>query len=100
MTSQPEDDSDFFERERARLIVEISSGFETLLSEQNTLNQKLDQVREVGGEFSTVATLWSHFHELMREQELVASELSKSVGGGYAGSGSHLVGKPVTNANE
>jgi hypothetical protein len=47
-------------------------GFETLLSEQNTLNQKLDQVREVGGEFSTVATLWSHFHELMREQELIS----------------------------
>ncbi|KAF8322736.1 hypothetical protein DL93DRAFT_2050608 [Clavulina sp. PMI_390] len=91
MASQ--DDTDAFEKERTRLIAEISSNFEGLLSETNKLNGRLDEIRSVGGEFATVATLWSHLHDLMKKQQLVAAELSRSVGGGYAGSGSHVAGE-------
>lgn len=73
-----------------------SQSFEGLLSETNKLNQRLDEVRSVGGEFATVATLWSHFHDLMKEQQLVAADLSKSASGGYAGSGSHVAGDHQT----
>ncbi|KAF8320980.1 DASH complex subunit Dad1-domain-containing protein [Cantharellus anzutake] len=93
MASNEEEDSDFFEKERTRLIAEISSGFEQLLTEQNKLNQKLDQVRGVGGEFSSLAALWSNLHELMRQQELDAPVLNKSTSGGYPGSGSHVIGR-------
>ncbi len=71
----------------------LIQGFEQLLTEQNKLNQKLDQVRGVGGEFSALAVLWSNLHELMCQQELVASELNKSTSGGYPGSGSHVIGR-------
>jgi len=93
MASNEEQDSEFFEKERGRLIAEISSGFEQLLTEQNKLNQKLDHITGVGGEFSALAALWSNLHELMRQQVLVASELNKSTSGGYPGSGSHVIGR-------
>jgi len=63
----------FFDRERDRLIEEISTvshpllksqvradiqSFEGLMAHTNVLNRKLEEVHGVGKEFTTVADLW------------------------------------------
>ncbi|KAE8542666.1 hypothetical protein D1P53_001447 [Cryptococcus gattii VGV] len=74
----------FFEREKARLIEEISTNFEELMGNMNTLNRTLEQVYGVGREFTTVASLWGRFNTLIKEQQ---TELATSADVGVPGTG-------------
>ncbi|OXB36740.1 DASH complex subunit DAD1 [Cryptococcus neoformans] len=69
----------FFEREKARLIEEISTNFEELMGNMNTLNRTLEQVYGVGREFTTVASLWGRFNTLIKEQQVSQSNTSPSM---------------------
>jgi len=74
----------FFDRERDRLVEEISSGFEELMTHTNVLNRKLEEVFGVGKEFKTVADLWGKFNDLIREQQ---TELAQAADVGVPGTG-------------
>ncbi|WVQ99885.1 hypothetical protein IAU59_007028 [Kwoniella sp. CBS 9459] len=74
----------FFDREKERLIEEISTNFEQLMGHTNTLNRKLEEVYGVGREFTTVAALWGRFDELIRDQQ---TELAASADAGVPGTG-------------
>ncbi|EIW67450.1 DASH complex subunit DAD1 [Tremella mesenterica] len=69
-TVQPQDGDPegFFDRERDRLVADISTAFEELMTHTNVLNRKLEEVFGVGKEFTTVASLWGKFNALIREQ--------------------------------
>ncbi|KZT56328.1 hypothetical protein CALCODRAFT_435935 [Calocera cornea HHB12733] len=67
--SATDTESTYFEKERERLVAEITSSFEDLLSSSNLLNRKLEEVLGVGREFETISSLWGRFHHLMREQK-------------------------------
>ncbi|WVQ81947.1 hypothetical protein IAT38_004074 [Cryptococcus sp. DSM 104549] len=81
-TFQPTDS--FFDRERERLIEEISTNFEELMGNANVLNRKLEEVFGVGKEFTTVAALWGRFSSLIKEQQ---TELAASADVGVPGTG-------------
>ncbi|CAD6581735.1 MAG: hypothetical protein TREMPRED_003076 [Tremellales sp. Tagirdzhanova-0007] len=78
---EPTTTESFFERERDRLVDELSSGFEEMMTHTNVLNRKLEEVYGVGKEFTTVAALWGEstylnyvlssrrFSALIREQQ-------------------------------
>ncbi|KAJ7729642.1 DASH outer kinetochore protein [Mycena maculata] len=66
--SQP--DEDFFERERERLVREITSDWEELLLSTNGLNRKLEEVLGMTKEYATIAALWDSFYQLMRSSGL------------------------------
>ncbi|KDN38697.1 hypothetical protein K437DRAFT_259304 [Tilletiaria anomala UBC 951] len=55
----------FFERERERLVTEISDGIEVIMSNSNTLNRKLEESISVGKEFEPIADLWGQFSNVM-----------------------------------
>ncbi|WWC71705.1 uncharacterized protein I206_105663 [Kwoniella pini CBS 10737] len=86
----------FFDRERSKLIDEISAGFEELLGHTNVLNRKLEEVYGVGKEFTTVAALWGKFRELIKEQQ---TELAQSADVGVPGTGSTNFTSSVANKN-
>ncbi|ORX38684.1 DASH complex subunit Dad1-domain-containing protein [Kockovaella imperatae] len=73
----------FFEREKAKLIDEISSSFEELMTHTNVLNRKHEEVYGVGKEFKTVAELWGTFNALIRKQQVswsgIPTALDKSL---------------------
>ncbi|WVR07402.1 hypothetical protein IAU60_004443 [Kwoniella sp. DSM 27419] len=75
----------FFDREKERLVDEISANFEELMGHTNVLNRKLEEVYGVGKEFTTVAALWGKFDDLIREQQ---TELAASADVGVPGTGS------------
>lgn len=82
--SQPATDAEstYFDKERERLVSEITSSFEDLLSSSNLLNRKLEEVLGVGREFETISSLWGRFHQLMREQkdgEMPVEESSEGI---------------------
>ncbi|KAH7336913.1 DASH complex subunit Dad1, partial [Rhizoctonia solani] len=54
-----------FERERERLIADIASSFEELLSNSNVINRRLEDLGGTGKSFDTVAQLWGSFHNLV-----------------------------------
>ncbi|WWC63146.1 uncharacterized protein I303_105746 [Kwoniella dejecticola CBS 10117] len=85
-----------FERERTKLIDDISAGFEELLGHTNVLNRKLEEVYGVGKEFTTVAALWGKFRELIKEQQ---TELAQSADVGVPGTGSSNFTSNVANKN-
>ncbi|KAJ7601079.1 DASH complex subunit Dad1-domain-containing protein [Mycena floridula] len=85
-----DDDSTFFERERDRLARDITTGFEELLSSTNGLNRKLEEVLGMTREYDTIATLWSSFYELMRQQR-EPEDNSVSDQTGMPGTGGHIV---------
>lgn len=95
----PATNESFFEREKERLIEEISSvsavstwkvsakfrrrqgaanqrclidlqNFEEVMTHTNVLNRKLEEVYGVGKEFKTVAALWGKFNEFIRNQQV------------------------------
>ncbi|EJU03214.1 hypothetical protein DACRYDRAFT_49957 [Dacryopinax primogenitus] len=68
----------YFEKERERLVAEITSTFEDLLSSSNLLNRKLEEVLGVGREFETISSLWGKFHDFMREQDTVDVALEEN----------------------
>ncbi|KAK8854903.1 hypothetical protein IAR55_003642 [Kwoniella newhampshirensis] len=74
----------FFDREKERLVEEISTNFEELMTHTNVLNRKLEEVFGVGREFTTVAALWGKFNSLIREQQ---TELAASADVGVPGTG-------------
>ncbi|BEI87712.1 uncharacterized protein CcaverHIS019_0104300 [Cutaneotrichosporon cavernicola] len=51
----------FFEKEKDRLLKEIATGMEDLISTTNAYNRKMEEAYGVGREFSTVADLWGKF---------------------------------------
>ncbi|KAJ1020824.1 hypothetical protein NDA18_005674 [Ustilago nuda] len=55
----------FFERERCRLIQEISKGVEAVLGCSNHVNRKLEESISVGKEFHPISQLWSKFERIM-----------------------------------
>ncbi|KAG1797741.1 DASH outer kinetochore protein [Suillus fuscotomentosus] len=77
----------FFERERDRLSLDITAGFEDLLSSSNVLNRKLEEVIGMTREYETIASLWQSFHELMRGQRDEVLEDRTTV----PGTGAHVV---------
>ncbi|CED82027.1 dash complex subunit dad1 [Phaffia rhodozyma] len=56
-----------FDRERDRLLSEISKDFEEILGNANGYNRRLEEALQVGGGFKHMADLWGRFGELMRE---------------------------------
>lgn len=79
-----QDSVSFFDRERDRLVGEISTGFEELMTHTNVLNRKLEEVFGVGKEFTTVASLWGKFNALIREQR---TALARDAEAGVPGTG-------------
>ncbi|KAI0785214.1 DASH outer kinetochore protein [Abortiporus biennis] len=88
------DEPSFFDKERDRLVGEITTGFEGLLSSSNSLNRKLEEVLGMSREYQTIAELWQSFHELMRGQlptdegEVSTDEQQVQ---GLPGTGSHVL---------
>ncbi|KAI0061641.1 hypothetical protein BV25DRAFT_1826352 [Artomyces pyxidatus] len=89
--SKTEDENPFFERERDRLVSEVTTGFEELLSSSNILNRKLEEVLGMTKEYETIAALWGSFHELMRGQRNGADVSSEGAPPGLPGTGGHIV---------
>ncbi|PWY99280.1 hypothetical protein BCV70DRAFT_115597 [Testicularia cyperi] len=58
-------DAGFFERERLRLIQDISKGVESILGNSNILNRRLEESLTVGKDFHPIAQLWSKFEHIM-----------------------------------
>ncbi|KAJ9475602.1 DASH complex subunit DAD1 [Pseudozyma hubeiensis] len=58
-------DAGFFERERNRLIGDISKGVESILGNTNSLNRKIEESISVGKEFHPISELWSKFERIM-----------------------------------
>ncbi|KAJ3558905.1 hypothetical protein NM688_g657 [Phlebia brevispora] len=88
-----EEDGSFFEKERDRLIGEITVGFEELLPSTNSLNRKMEEVLGMTREYGTIAELWHSFHMLMRrqkEEEGLASS-SDAQPQGLPGTGGHVL---------
>ncbi|WVO17710.1 hypothetical protein L204_105408 [Cryptococcus depauperatus] len=74
----------FFEREKERLVQEISANFEELMGNMNSLNRTLEEAHGLGKEFVSVASLWGRFNELIKEQQ---TELAASAEAGVPGTG-------------
>ncbi|WRT68278.1 uncharacterized protein IL334_005254 [Kwoniella shivajii] len=87
----------FFDREKERLVEEISASFEELMGHTNVLNRKLEEVFGVGKEFTTVASLWGKFNDLIREQQ---TELAQSADIGVPGTGSSQFTASVVKNNQ
>ncbi|KDQ09885.1 hypothetical protein BOTBODRAFT_164386 [Botryobasidium botryosum FD-172 SS1] len=85
-----DDDPSFFEKERDRLVGEITGSFEVLISESNILNRKLEEILGVGKEFETISALWGRFHQLVQEQQADVESLRVD-GAGMPGTGGHVV---------
>ncbi|ODN95852.1 DASH complex subunit DAD1 [Cryptococcus wingfieldii CBS 7118] len=83
-----------FDRERERLIEEISTNFEELMGNMNNLNRTLEQVYGVGREFTTVSALWGRFSSLIKEQQ---TELAASADVGVPGTGGANFAASTTN---
>ncbi|CBQ69885.1 conserved hypothetical protein [Sporisorium reilianum SRZ2] len=58
-------DAGFFERERNRLIQDISKGVESILGNANAVNRKIEESISVGKEFHPISELWSKFERIM-----------------------------------
>lgn len=67
--SRTNDEDSFFAQERDRLVSEISSGFEELLSLTNVLNRQVEEVFSMSTEYETVANLWNSFHQIVQDQD-------------------------------
>ncbi|TXT13113.1 hypothetical protein VHUM_01514 [Vanrija humicola] len=74
-SQQPAAEPDsYFERERQKLIQEISSGFEDFLTHTNVLNRTLEEVYGVGKDFNTVAELWGQFQKMAQTKPETTAE--------------------------
>lgn len=78
----------FFDKERGRLLREITSSFEELLSSTNVLNRKFEEVLGMTKEYQTIATLWQNFQRLMYRFGTGEAESEKD---GVPGTGGHVV---------
>ncbi|KAK0549694.1 Dolichyl-diphosphooligosaccharide-protein glycosyltransferase subunit dad1 [Tilletia horrida] len=74
--------STFFDKERDRLLNEVASSLETILSNSNTLNRQLEASIAVGREFEPIAQLWGRFSSVMQAAGIPE----------YTGVGLHQVG--------
>ncbi|KAF2873331.1 DASH complex subunit Dad1-domain-containing protein [Massariosphaeria phaeospora] len=74
----------YFEQQRELLIGEIAQSLEHVLHNMNRLNRSLEEVVQVGNEFSPVEALWSQFENVMARD---------SAEGGVGGSGRQEGGK-------
>ncbi|KIY72514.1 hypothetical protein CYLTODRAFT_486347 [Cylindrobasidium torrendii FP15055 ss-10] len=79
----------FFDLERERLTREITTGFEELLSSNNSLNRVLQDVLGRAEEWDTLATLWTSFADLMKQSHTVVPETEQGMG--VPGTGGHIV---------
>ncbi|KAF2739009.1 hypothetical protein EJ04DRAFT_458400 [Polyplosphaeria fusca] len=55
----------FFEQQREQLVGEIAQSLEHVLQNINKLNRSLEELIQVGNEFSPVEALWSQFENVM-----------------------------------
>lgn len=55
----------YYEQQRELLVTEIAQSLETVLQNINKLNRSLEEVTQVGNEFTPVEALWSHFENVM-----------------------------------
>jgi DASH complex subunit DAD1 len=71
-TTSPPNNADqansYFHTQRALLVNEVATSFDTLLTQLNRLNRGLESVIAVGNEFSSVEALWSQFEGVMGPQ--------------------------------
>jgi len=67
--SRTNDEDSFFVQERDRLVSEITSGFEELLSSTNVLNRQIEEVFSMSTEYETVANLWNSFHQIVQDPD-------------------------------
>ncbi|SPO31211.1 related to DAD1 - essential subunit of the Dam1 complex [Ustilago trichophora] len=95
-------DAGFFERERNRLIQDISKGVESILGNANDLNRKLEESISVGKEFHPISELWSKFEKIMVASGIpnlypqsVASSLAPTGSGGEGANGAGNGGEDV-----
>ncbi|KLO17259.1 hypothetical protein SCHPADRAFT_821618 [Schizopora paradoxa] len=86
----PDEEPTFFDKERDRLAGEIAAGFESLLSQSNVFNRKMEEVLGMTKEYDTIASLWSRFHLLMRGQGEGVEDEETSMVVGLPGTGSHI----------
>lgn len=56
----------FFERERERLVLDITNQFETIITSTNAVNRKLEEHVSVGKGFESISALWGQFSELAK----------------------------------
>ena len=69
-------------------VANTTQGFEELLTNNNLLNRKLEEVSGMKKEFATIADLWESFHEVMRD---LKPEIDLREGEGVPGTGGHVV---------
>ncbi|KOS15922.1 dash outer kinetochore protein [Malassezia pachydermatis] len=58
-------DGSFYERERERLMADITSSLEVIIANSNAVNRKLEEQISVGKGFDSISALWGQFSELM-----------------------------------
>lgn len=56
----------FFERERERLVLDITNQIETIITSTNAVNRKLEEHASVGKGFESISALWGQFSELAK----------------------------------
>lgn len=56
----------FFERERERLVLDITNQIETIITSTNAVNRKLEEHVSVGKGFESISALWGQFSELAK----------------------------------
>jgi len=93
----PDEDPTFFDKERDRLSGEIAGGFESLLSQANVLNRKMEEVLGMTKEYDTIASLWNRFHQLMRGQSDSVEDEDASMVAGLPGTGGHIPSRKNVN---
>ncbi|KAG8862443.1 hypothetical protein FRB96_001514 [Tulasnella sp. 330] len=87
-----EEEPSFFEKERDRLVTQIASAFEDVISQSNVLNRQTEQVYGVGRDFQTVEALWGRFKDLMKEQQAEV-HVAATDPQGMPGTGTALAGR-------
>lgn len=60
------DTRSFFERERDRLVLDITNQIETIITSTNAVNRKLEEHASVGKGFESISALWGQFSELAK----------------------------------
>ena len=120
MDVRGDEEGSYFERERERLIGEVTAvrplpcvpeqsshlpycqGFEELLPLSNLVNRKLEELLSMTKEYESTAALWNSFHMLMRRQkddEGLASTVD-SQPQGLPGTGGHTLKTSAGSAAE
>ncbi|WFD17863.1 Dolichyl-diphosphooligosaccharide-protein glycosyltransferase subunit dad1 [Malassezia caprae] len=77
-TTQDTDAASFFERERDKLIADITSDLETIIASSNAVNRKMEEQISVGKGFDSISELWGQLSELMAQAGLPAESAEET----------------------